>query len=246
MKPVGYLIKSKDGLEGERGAFYDYLFAGNGVFVEAEAKLLAARVPVALGEIRGLAPAETQVVLRHGLIPKYLFELALNAMLADSRKERYIAVTWDNGYHLYVPEQAGSREELAKGNNVGHGSGAFVAYVKPDNVILDLHSHGHMTPWFSGEDNRDEQGFRIYGVIGRLDKRPKLRLRVGAYGYYGYISWSDVFDGSSDGIDEINEEPTEEEINMALGKEVMLDVSAEHWWQRIFGQAKKRPGALTS
>ncbi len=36
-----------------------------------------------------------------------------------------------------------------------------------------------MRAFWSNTDNRDEQGFRIYGVIGRLDSdTPELRLRT--------------------------------------------------------------------
>ena len=62
MNPVGYLIKRPDGLEGERGVYYDYVLASNGIFIEAEGKLIAARVPVAECEVRGLAPLEPKVV----------------------------------------------------------------------------------------------------------------------------------------------------------------------------------------
>ncbi|KKK84126.1 hypothetical protein LCGC14_2786470, partial [marine sediment metagenome] len=46
MKPVGYLINEKSGLRGERGEYYDYVVAGNGVFIEAEGDLMAARIPI--------------------------------------------------------------------------------------------------------------------------------------------------------------------------------------------------------
>ena len=105
MKMVGYLTNYPDGLEGERGMYYDYVLASNGLFIEAEGKLIAARVPVAACEIRGLAPLESKFFLRYGRIPQRFFDLALSAFLVDTSKERYVAVTWQDGYHLYVPEQ---------------------------------------------------------------------------------------------------------------------------------------------
>ena len=223
IRPVGYLIKTKEGLEGVRGTFYDYTLAENGVFIEAEGPLLAARVPVVHGQIRGLGPLEPKVVLRYGLIPQYMFDLALSAMLADVKLERYLAVVWNDGYHLYVPEQAASKEQLLDGIDDGHGSGGGVVYLNPDKVILDLHSHGTMRSFFSPEDNRDEQGLKLYGVIGRLDKTPQVLLRVGVYGYHHIISWSDVFSGTLSGV---TEEPDievyldEQEAEKLFGKEV--------------------------
>ncbi|MBA7712301.1 hypothetical protein ES703_121274 [subsurface metagenome] len=219
MKMVGYLTKHPDGLHGQRGMFYDYVLAENGVFIEAEGPLLAARVPVAPGQIRGLAPLEPQVVLRYGFIPQRFFDLALSAMLADISKERYVAVTWNDGYHLEIPKQAADPEQVGEGADDGHGCGGGVAYLNPDKVVLDLHSHGTMTPWFSTTDNRDEQGLKLYGVIGKLGATPQVRLRVGIYGYHHPVSWGEVFEGSLlDALDalEIPLELDEDEINRAL------------------------------
>ena len=38
-----------------------------------------------------------------------------------------------------------------------------------DVVLAEFHSHGSARAFFSPTDDRDEQGFRIYGVVGRLD-----------------------------------------------------------------------------
>ena len=195
-KPAGYLIKRQDGLYGERGMFYDYILAENGVFIEAEGPLLAARVPVVEANIRGLAPVEPKFVLRHGPIPQRHFDLALSAMLADKSKEKYVAITWNDGYHIFVPEQ--DQHE------------AHLQYEVADSVILDLHSHGTMAAFFSGArcrgncaecsvefcDQRDEQGLKIYGVVGHLGGNPQVRLRVGCYGYFYTVSWGEVFEGS--------------------------------------------------
>ena len=146
-KPVGYLLKRGDGLYGERGLYYDYILAENGVWIEAEGKLLAARVPVVHGQIRGLEPLEPKLVLRHGLIPQRLFDLAINVTMRDVTKEQYIGVSWDDGYHLYTPEQ--------------EGTGGGVNYEVGSEVVLDLHSHGTMRAWFSTTDNKDEQGLKL-------------------------------------------------------------------------------------
>ena len=203
--PVGYLIKRKNGLEGVRGTFYDYVLAENGVFIEAEGPLLAARVPAVHGQIRGLEPLEPKLVLRYGLVPQRFFDLALSAMLTDITKEHYVAVTWNDGYHFYVPEQE------------RHGGG--VKYEVGDQVVVDLHSHGAMTPWFSTTDNKDDLGLKVYGVVGKLNKTPEVRLRVGVYGYHHPVSWGEVFEGSLFGVQDALEIPLEldeEEINRAL------------------------------
>ena len=213
--PAGYLVNRKDGLYGERGMFYDYILASNGLFIEAEGKLMAARVPVAACEVRGLAPLEPKVVLRYGRIPQRFFDLALNTMLTTPDKERYVAVTWNNGYHINVPNQAAEKEQVGEDIDAGHGSGAGVAYLNPDSVLLDMHTHPKMRAAFSPTDNRDEAGLKLYGVVGHCgtyhevtadmsydeqigwlqNNCPAIRLRAGVYGYFYEVPWKDVFDG---------------------------------------------------
>ncbi|KKL07387.1 hypothetical protein LCGC14_2586530 [marine sediment metagenome] len=189
MRPVGYLVKHET-LCGERGSFFDYVIAGNGVFVEAEGPLLAARAPVAEANIRGLMSTEAKVVLRHGLIPSHLFDLALSVMLADPEHERYLAIAWRDGrYRLLEPQQV--------------PAGAGVSYQRVEDVVLDLHSHCGMEAYFSLTDNGDEQGLKLYGVVGKLNGRPQLRLRIGVYGYFHELPWDQVFLGALAGVDDL-------------------------------------------
>ena len=179
---AGYLIKHPNGTQGINGLGYNYLMAAGGLYINALGPYLAARFLIAPAEIRGLSPSLEILTLSNGLIPKILFDLALNAFLADPDRERYLAITWDNGYHLWQPEQ-----DISK---------AKVEYQTMDNVVMELHSHGCMSAFFTDQDNKDEQGFRIYGVIGKLRERPTFKLRVGVYGYFQDIKFADVFEGT--------------------------------------------------
>lgn len=247
--PVGYLVNRKDGLYGERGIFYDYILAENGLFIEAEGPLMAARIPVSECEVRGLGQIEPKVVLRHGKVPEHIWELALNWMIMDSFKERYIAVVWDDRYSLRTPKQAATKETLADGTDEGHGSEAGVAYLNPDRVILDMHTHPKMEARFSSIDNRDDTGLKLYGVIGHCgayheitsdmsdeevagwaqNNQRAFRLRVGVYGYFHPVTWTDVFDGSPghEMVDIVAEEmsvvPDECPISRDLLEEAFLD-----------------------
>jgi PRTRC genetic system protein A len=178
--PVGYLIKRTDGICGERGMFYDYILGGNGIWIEAEGKLLAVRVLVAPGLVRGLAPVDEKVELTHGRIPMRLYNLAGSVMAADRYHERFLAVTWEGEYRLREPWQ--------------DRGGAGVTYERLPDTVLDIHSHGTMPALFSGTDNRDEQGLKLYAVIGRVDMlMPEVKLRVGIYGYFAPIEFEEVF-----------------------------------------------------
>ncbi len=183
MKMVGYLVNYPDGISGEKGIYYNYILAANGLFIEASNPMLAARVPVSECEVRGLAPMKTKITLTYGSIPQHFFDLALDTFLAAPDRERYVAVTAAAGYHFYVPVQ-----------DEGEAS---VVYQMGDSVVLDVHSHGHMAAFFSRQtDDKDETGLKLYVVVGRLNATPVVKLRVGVYGYFHSLTWHDVFDGS--------------------------------------------------
>jgi len=195
VRPVGYLFQYPTGLAGHRGAYYDYLFGSNGCFVEASSPLITARIPIGGCEIRGFAPVTTEVHLTYGLIPRHLWDLALETFLADPDCEHYAGVIAENGYRLYVPAQ--ECHEAKVEYNIG------------DHVILDLHSHANMAAGFSPKDNEDETAFKLYAVVGKLKEWPTVRLRVGVYGNFYDLSWSEVFEGALTGAAEKPEEEVE-------------------------------------
>ena len=107
--PVGYLVNHPAGLAGVQGIGYDYVLGSGGVYVQSQSADLVARVVVAPGELRGLAPVAEKVALPHGLIPARLFEKGMRWFQDDPDTERLFAVRWDGrAYRLVVPAQAGS------------------------------------------------------------------------------------------------------------------------------------------
>jgi len=184
MMPVGYLINRRDGLQGDRGEYYDYVLGGNGLFIEARSPLLSVRVPITTAEVRGLDTIEPKLQLAHGRIPNHLWQLALNLLLLNAHQETYLAVTWEGEYRLHVPHQEQGDMK--------------VQYSTLQNTVFDLHSHTTKA-FFSGADDRDEQGLRVYGVVGRLTGRTEVLLRVGAYGYFSLLRWDQVFEGQLSG-----------------------------------------------
>src|SRR4030067_1209166 len=171
MKMVAYLVNYHEGSSGEKGIYYNYILAANGLFIEASHPMLAARVPVSECEVRGLAPMKAKIRLTYGSIPQHFFDLALDTFLAAPDKEHYVAVTAAAGYHFYVPVQ--------------DEGDASVVYEVGDSVVLDIHSHGHMPAFFSRQtDDKDETGLKLYAVGGRLNATPVVKLRGGVYRYF--------------------------------------------------------------
>ena len=181
MEPVGYLFKTKWGLTGDAGLYYDYIFARTGVFIRARNPLLRATLCISPAEIRGLFPLDEEIEFTHGKIPHALYDLAISALMINRSLEQYLAVTWDGRYHLTTPTQ--SREP------------AEVRYERVGSTILDIHSHGAMRAFFSGTDDADEQGLCLYMVAGRLDTfLPQVEMRLGVYGYFAPVTKSEIFD----------------------------------------------------
>jgi hypothetical protein len=95
MNGAGYLTRFPDGLAGTRGMCYDYITAANGVFIEAEGKLMAARIPICQptwASIRGLALDTAKIALRHGPIPKLIFDTAVGMLYVQKNIEGYIVL----------------------------------------------------------------------------------------------------------------------------------------------------------
>lgn len=198
---AGYLIRHPDRLEGTRGIAYDFVLAGNGLFIESEGRLMAARILAEPFDVEGLAPLEPKLVLRHDKIHGGLWKLALNLLISSTGLERYVAIVRhddDDVYRIKMPDQeqsAAGIREYDRGHTLLHAGGR--SRVVP-NTVVDIHSHpGDAPPHFSGTDDGDEVGFQIYGVVSNLARgKPFVRLRVGIYGHWQEIPWSDVFKGA--------------------------------------------------
>ena len=185
---MGYLVNHPAGLSGAHGIGYDYVLGAGGVYVQSESAHLVARIPIACSTVRGLAPVAEKLQLTHGPIPAHLFELGLRWFQETPDTERFFAVRWDGrAYRVAVPPQTGTATSLA--------------YRPPAGVVAEFHSHGSLSAFFSATDDRDEQGFRVYGVVGHLDSLlPELSLRVGVYGHFSPLEWQQVFDGPDPGL----------------------------------------------
>ena len=185
---MGYLVNHRAGLAGSQGVGYDYVLGAGGLYVQSESAHLTARMLIAPATVRGLAPVSEKIELAHGPILAHVFELGLSWMLAVPDTERFFAVGWDGGvYRLVVPPQ--------------EGTGSSLTYQPPAGVVAEFHSHARHRAFFSAADDRDERGFRIYGVVGRLDTaQPELTLRLGIYGHFAPLHWSQIFHGPPLGL----------------------------------------------
>lgn len=191
---VDYLI-ARDGPPAPRGQAYDYLLGGDGLFVAAENRYLRARIPVAAAQVRGLPPLYASVDLCMGRLPQTVWNHIVSEMQARRNTEVLLLVRHDGtGYQLVRPTQVAGPLRIR--------------YRPAGDAILEIHSHGRYPARFSLVDNADEQGFRVFGVVGRLGtERPEVALRIGLYGHFLSVPWSAVFAGNIGAFRDIVTEP---------------------------------------
>ena len=174
-------------------SLYDYLVAGNGVFLRSRRKGLEVILPVSSCEIRGLAPVEPVVRLAHPRVPASLvqemLEYALSAQDAEeSPVEMLFHLEWrQDHWQLSIPDQEQTATSVTPTDD-GPGSSYATA-------LIDLHSHHQMRAFFSRTDDQDEsKGFRIYAVLGRIFTQPELLVRAGCEGAFLVIPATQIFE----------------------------------------------------
>lgn len=141
-------------------SLYEYLLAGNGLFVRGERRELSMLLPVASFETRGPATLEPHIELRVPRVPQSV----LLACLDEARKARdrqgflveMVFHLWadDTGcWHMEIPEQM---QESASVQPLDDSPTSSYA-----RALLELHSQADLAPQFSSADDGDEIGFRL-------------------------------------------------------------------------------------
>ncbi len=152
---------------------YEYVVAGNGLFVRAEDSRLEACIPVAAAHCPGLAPLVPEVRLKLPRIPAaYLAAVHQSACRKLPNEAAYqFVIDGALPWRCICPEQVATP--------------AGVDYLNDGDAVVDLHSHGVLPAFWSATDNCDECGLRFYVVVGNLGEEfPTLRARVGVYGHH--------------------------------------------------------------
>lgn len=196
---VTYHIHHRPPLPQNNALAYQYVLAVAGVYLRAENRFFDVLLPIVRCRVRGLATLRPHFRLKVSRLPGRL----LTAVLYDARRVR-----GTNGelrealYHFQHDGLAqGSRVRVVKPPQRATMASVVAVEENTTGVILDLHSHGNIGAFWSGTDNSDEQGFRAYAVIGRLDTKPEMRLRLGVYGYWFPLPIGVLFNGPGPFVD---------------------------------------------
>lgn len=127
-------------------------------------------------------------------IPAAFLEQIIAFFQKNPRKEAAVQIFFDpkkDCYELYFPKQTVSANSVEFQRNHDLESEKV--------LVMDVHSHGCMPAFFSGIDNHDEKGTRLFLVFGNLDKeKTTYMLRAGIAGNYKRIALSRIFDLKED------------------------------------------------
>ena len=169
---------------------YEYVMAGNGLFVRAQRTEFTATIPVCRVSIKGLPEIQAGIVWHKPKISSRIWEEILENAKADSDpinfKEDFYAVFWSDARGDWDWAAIGRERSLAS-------TIADDKKVEYSAACLELHTHPPGAIHFSRADDRDESGkFRLFGILTDIYQQPKIRLRCGVYDYFEQLITEEI------------------------------------------------------
>lgn len=193
--PVGYQFARPDQPIRRMGTWWDYVATQDEVYLVAERKGLSVCLPWALltSPLRGLAvDLDPYVHLACGRIPAS----DLERLREDARTqpgERFK----ESLYYLTLGEgEAEGRTWLKPPQRQLYGHVEPLAQLAEyADAVLELHTHPPGCQRFSGGDDQDEHGFRLYCILEDVDgDAPRLICRVSVFGQHCSIPAAWIFE----------------------------------------------------
>ncbi|MFB2920372.1 Mov34/MPN/PAD-1 family protein [Aerosakkonema funiforme] len=165
----------------------EYWLSRNGVFVRAQRQGIKACFPIANCRIAGLVAIEPYFQMEYPRVPMEITKLML--LLSEEAGENEILFHLSfqtEHWHLKVPAQIATPTSVTP-----LISSLDSSY---ERALIEVHSHANMSSEFSETDNREETGFRIFAVLGKLKSQPEINARIGIYSHFYSIPASWVFE----------------------------------------------------
>lgn len=171
---------------------YEYLIAGNGVFLRAERYGIDVLMPVSPPcELVGLAALVPSILLSFPRVGPELVTFMLDRACAQTRDgvhfdERLFYLLLREGrWEVFEPEQE---------QRVGRVEPKDKRLPAQLGVFAEAHSHHTMPAFFSPTDDDDERWSGFYAVLGRITTEPEVCLRVVVDGYRWHVPAQVLFD----------------------------------------------------
>lgn len=165
------------------GAGQRILLGRNGVFLQMRTPWLdcttrvgqlAERLPLPYGDV------VERIAFSFGAIPIRLLELFIGVARAALPDEIAGALIHDEHTQTLALR-------IHEGLDVGRGHVRYRIGDLDEGEVLavDLHSHGRLGALWSADDDRDDNGVRVCGVFGNLDRAtPTAKFRLVLNGHY--------------------------------------------------------------
>jgi|LNFM01.1.fsa_nt_gb PRTRC genetic system protein A len=179
--PFVHTLMATEPLPSPKPVLYERIFAGNGLFVRGQRDHLQVLFPVTswvLPDVPTLTPAIRLLpppIPQH-LIIKVLAEAHTAWLHPEGPLESLFHLSYGSQWELTIPDQI--RTNISVSPRDPEHCPSY------GTCLVEIHSHHEMPAFFSGTDDADETGFRIYGVIGNLRQQPHICFRVGLYGQF--------------------------------------------------------------
>ena len=157
---------------------------------------LTALIPVARCSIARLGHVTPLVQLTFPRVPAQLVARLFHEAKAARGSQGQLVemlcyLAYDEGWVYYVPPQ----EQHAASLHAPLTNASAFTREMARTAIIEVHTHARLAPFFSTTDQHDEQGgFRIFIVIGELDRTPRCLARIGVFGHFWPIAVDHVFD----------------------------------------------------
>ena len=181
-KFIGHKISSAEAEE-ITAVMFEYLLAGNGLFVRAKRREFSVCLPLSHVRVKGLPEAESKIIWHKPGISSSIWQ----EILADARFRNDFAEFKEDVFVVFWNEQ--NSEWRWKRISRERGRASTIADDTLDeygNACIELHTHPAGAIHFSHADDEDEKGkFRIFGILIDIHSNlPKIRFRCGVYDHF--------------------------------------------------------------
>jgi hypothetical protein len=172
------LVKS----ESAQGHLPGYLWAGNGIFRSVSRTEFNATIAHHLVTTPGLPELLPSFELLVPQVPQAKVKGMIELIEQHLDLEQLFYLYWrGTAWEVIRPEQECTP------------TSCISVEQHPEPAAIEIHSHGSMGAFFSGADNREENGCRISTVIGRKQNQLEIISRVCAHGLFLNVASEQIY-----------------------------------------------------
>lgn len=198
---IAHKIKKAETLEEISAALFEYLLAGNGVFLRAKRQEFSVSLNLSETSVKNLPDEQSGVFWHKPQVSKNLWtEILLHARRQTTRgvfKEDVYVIFWSD-------EKSGWSWRRVSRERTACSTIADDSLDEYKRACIELHTHPAGAIHFSPMDDRDESGkFRIFGIlIDAEGSEPRMRFRCGVYEHFIEIPF-DFLGEMPDGVTDL-------------------------------------------